>query len=115
MSNATLTVLESFHLDRGTPEAEQALAIREATSVLHDDLNDRIAILRVVAALKRSPLDALAELQRCEPWASHPAGQVNLPLFEAFMLGAASGGVEGPYERAFLATLAAAPYVTSIH
>lgn len=116
MSNATLAVLDSLCWDRDTPEAEQALATREATNALHHQLNDRIALLRVVSALKRSPLDALAALQQCEPWASHAAGQVDLPLFEAHLLGAASGGVHGDYGRTFLATIAAAgPFVARLH
>lgn len=116
MSNATLIVLNSLCWDRDTPEAEKALATREATSALHHELNDRIALLRVVSALKRSPLDALAALQQCEPFANHAAGSVDLPLFEAYVFGAAGGGVDGDYGRAYLATIAAAaPFVARLH
>lgn len=116
MSSAARTILESLTWDRAEPDAERALAASEATRALHHELNDRIALLRVVSALKRSPLDALAALQQCEPFAGHAAGSVDLPLFEAHLFGAASGGVDGEYGRTFLATIAAAaPFVARLH
>lgn len=115
-SAAARTILENLVWDRNSPEAERALAIDEATRVLHHEVSDRVGILRVVAALRYSPLAALAELQRLEPWASSEAGMVDLGLFEAHVTGAASGGATGIYGQAFLATLAAAgPYVSNLH
>lgn len=115
-TDAARTILEGLVWDVAEPAVESAMATREATRALHHELNDRIALLRVVSALKRSPLDALAALQRCEPFADHPAGAVDLGLFEAFLCGAASGGVDGDYGRAYLATIAAAaPFVASLH
>ena len=116
MSNATLAILDSLVWDRNPPEVEQALATDEATRLLRHEITDRVGILRVVAALRHSPLAALEQLQRIEPWASDESGQVELPLFEAHILGAAGGGVSGPYARTFFAILAAArPYLASIH
>lgn len=113
---ATRHVCANLSWDRADPATERRLASSEARQILHHDLNDRIQLLRVLTALARSPLEALAELQRCQVFASHPAGMVDLGLFEGHLFGAASGGVDGPYGRAYLAQLAAAgPYVASIH
>lgn len=115
-SEASRVVCKSLTWDVDAPEAERALAVAEATRALHHELNDRFRLLRVVAALACSPLDALAELQRCEPFADYPAGMVDLGLFEAFLFGAASGGLDGPYGRQYFATIAeAGPYVACVH
>lgn len=115
-AEACRRVADGLTWDRDEPEAERALAVAEATRALHHELNDRITLLRVVAALARSPLEALAELQKAQPFADHAAGMVDLALFEGHLFGAASGGIEGPYGKAYLGTLAAAgPYLANLH
>ncbi|MGH1569786.1 hypothetical protein ACRAWG_02815 [Methylobacterium sp. P31] len=66
-----------------------------------------MTLLRLAEALQRGPFEFLAELQRSEPFASEPAGLVSLDLFESYLFGAASDGVDGAYGRAFLAEFAA--------
>lgn len=113
---AVRSVRERLAWDRNPPDQERRQGAGEARQLIEDDLNDRVALLRILEALRREPDAFLGELQRAEPYASEPAGRVPLSLFADFLWGPLSGGPDGTYARAFTAEFAAvASYVANLH
>lgn len=113
---AMRSVRERLAWDRSPPDQERRQGAREARHLIQGDLNDRVRLLRILAALSRGPADFLSELQRAEPYASEPAGRVPLDLFADYVWGPLSGGPDGAYARSFSAEFASvAPYVANLH
>ena len=113
---AMRSVRDRLAWDRSPPDQKRHQDVREARHLIQGDLNDRVTLPRILAALNRGPADFLSEVQRAEPYAWEPAGRVSLSLFADFLWGPLSGGPDGTYARAFTAEFAAvAFYVANLH
>lgn len=102
--------------DRNPPDVEWRYGYDEGTKAALHEIADRSEFLRVLAALERSPVAFLLELQRTKFIQDSAARDASPELLEAFLFGAASGGTRGEYGRAYaFAFQAVAPFVRSVH
>lgn len=115
-AEADRSVRADLTWDVGSPEEERRLGYDEGTRTVLDHMNDRAQLLRVLDALDRGEIEFLMAIRQADFIASTPAGHVRLDLLEAFLFGAASGGIRGPYGRAYIAAhRAVGPFVRSVH
>lgn len=104
-AEATRIVRGGLHFDYGPPDEERRFGHEMGTAAVRYDLNDRAELVRILDALKHGWPEALIELQQATHIQDTPAGRVRLNLFEAYMFGAAGGGMHGEYATGYFGAI----------